>query len=393
MKKSGIDQMLRLLFTTLLFAPLFASETFVSSKICRTCHPLIYKEYYGSMHRKASIYNDPVHNAVWQRHPLRQKGRYNCAPCHSPSDTKLMEALEAKRTALPEPNEIQKEEPIGCSYCHRIASILPGDKANGNLLGKKERHYFAAKEGKSEKWVLEYHKKSALMGLSKKSSGSPFHTIDYSNSGFSNGKICIGCHAFKKNGHGFEVCSMDLERSKKGERNCITCHMPQVSGPRSTLSETGTHAFHGFAGLHNRPDLLARNIKLTLQKANGKLMVTLENEADHTLFAHPLRLGQLRVRILRNKEEIILPPVDFYTILGADGKAAPPWSAREVLKQNRIEAHETLRIPFDLPLRPKDRVTVTFGCYIVEPERAEKLGIDPDSPSNWRPLKTIHSVF
>ncbi|WP_457598318.1 multiheme c-type cytochrome [Hydrogenimonas sp.] len=384
----------RSLLTLLFFISLLpASENFVSSKICRGCHPLIYKEYYGSMHRRSSIYNDPVHNAVWQKHPLRQKGRYNCAPCHSPSDTKLMEALEAKKTALPEPNDIQKEEPIGCSYCHRIEAVIPGKKANRNLIAPKSRTYFAAKGGKSENSVIRYHKEEAMMGLSKRGSGSPFHTIDYSNSGFSSGKMCIGCHAFKKNSHGLSVCSMDLERSKKGERNCITCHMPKIKGAKSTLSAEGTHTYHGFSGLHNRPELLAKSVKLTVQKANGKLMVTLENEADHTLFAHPLRLAQLRVEIQRGSETLKIDPVDFYTTLGKDGRPAMPWTADSILESNRIEAHETVHFPFDVPLQENDRVTVTLGYFIVNPKAAVRLGLSDSDSTEFTVLKRVRFTF
>ncbi len=367
------------LLSLFLLVPLVltASESFQSSKICKGCHPLIYAEYQESMHRKSSIFNDPVHRAVWEKHPLLKKKRYSCAKCHTPSDTKLMKALKSNRPALPEPNEIQKEEPIGCTYCHRIEQIERGEKSNSNTISQKERTYFAAKEGKRENRVVRYHKTSDMMGLSKKSEGSPFHVIDYSNLNFSNGKMCLGCHEYKKNGKGFIVCTMDLERSKKGKTNCITCHMPQVAGAISTLSEGGSHAYHGFSGLHNRPELLAKYIEIDVSSSDEGISVTLKNKADHTLFAHPVRVGELHTEVVRGNRRIELPTVYFYTKLGKDGKPAMPWDADSVLSQNRIEAHETFKKSFSFKTAPGDKITATLGYRIVNPKAAQKLGIEP----------------
>ncbi|BBG65050.1 hypothetical protein NNO_0347 [Hydrogenimonas sp.] len=376
------------------FTALFAVQKFESSKICKTCHPLIYREYSDSMHRKSSIYNDKVHRAVWNMHPLKKKRKYNCATCHSPSDRKLIEALKDGRPALPEKGEIQKYEPIGCTYCHRIERIEHGKKANINIVSEKSRLYYAAKNGRTEKSVVKYHKTSDMMGLGKSSEGSPFHTIDYGNVNFSNGRMCLGCHEFKKNSKGFPVCSMDLERSKNGKRNCITCHMPQVEGPISTLSGEKSHAYHGFSGLHNRPELLADWVKLKVKSDSaGKLMVVLKNEADHTLFAHPLRLAQLRVTVKRGAEEFKLPPVEFFTVLGKDGRPAMPWAAETVLKQNRIEAHESLKIDFDFNLERGDRVKAVLGYYIVNPKAAKKLGIEKGRLTEFHTLKTERFTF
>ncbi len=382
-----MKKILTLFYLSLL--ALSAAEPFTSSKICKNCHPIIYKEYSESMHKNSSIFNDPVHAAVWNKHPLRKKGRYSCAPCHSPSDTRLTEALTKGKKALPKKDEIQTDEPIGCSYCHRIESIKHGKKRNINIISKKAKLYYAAHNGKSEKRVVKFHEESTLGGLGKKSAGSPFHTIDYSNENFSNGKICIGCHEFKKNSKAFSVCSMDLERSKRGKKNCITCHMPQVSGPISTLSDEKSHAFHGFAGLHVRPDLMQKHINLKAETKNGKLVVTLENLADHTLFAHPLRLAQLRVTIKRGNEDIELKPVNFYTILGKDGKPAMPWEAESVLKQNRIEAHEKVEMEFDFKPKSEDIVEAVLGFYIVNPKAGEKLGLKDSEVTKFKKLLNL----
>ena len=52
---------------------------FGTSKACQKCHPAIYNEFYSSSHRKSSIYNDPIHKAVWDKHPLKESEKYPCA--------------------------------------------------------------------------------------------------------------------------------------------------------------------------------------------------------------------------------------------------------------------------------------------------------------------------
>ncbi|WP_456450594.1 multiheme c-type cytochrome [Hydrogenimonas sp.] len=386
--------MIRISFTLLFAASLFASGGFVKSKVCSKCHPTIYKEYMGSMHRNSSVENDPVHKAVWDKHPLKAKQKYNCAVCHTPTDTKLVEAFKKGEPALPEANAIQRDEPIGCATCHRIRSIRTHTKQNENLYNDKPKYYYAAKNGKTLDKTVEFHETSSFFGLSKKTAGSPFHTIDYSNKLFANGYICLGCHDHKRNKQGFAICDIQRKKAAPSEkRNCITCHMPQVKGSLSTISETKTHAYHGFAGVHVRPDLLAKSIGLKAEKRGNGIVVTVKNEADHRLFSHPLRLGQLQVSIDRDGKTLELKPVDFFTMLGHKGKPAMPWVATEVLKENGIGAKETRTFAFDATLRKGDRVTVTLGYYIVNPKAAKKLGITDESLSEFKVLKSQTFAF
>ncbi|WP_456485176.1 multiheme c-type cytochrome [Hydrogenimonas sp.] len=377
----------------LISASLFGSSAFAPSKLCKKCHPLIYKEYSQSMHKKSSIYNDPVHKAIWLKHPLRKKSEYVCAVCHTPSDTSLIKALKEKKPALPKPNEIQMNEPIGCATCHRIESIERHTKQNSNVYSQKRKYYYAAKNGKRVDKVLKFQSKSSFFGLTHDIEGSPFHTIDYSNGGFSDGKICLGCHDHKRNEKKLAICSMDIKKSDKDRNNCITCHMPQVQGSFTTIVKSRTHAYHGFAGLHTNPGLLSKSIDLKAKSGDKGLSITIENGADHKLFAHPLRLAQLRVQIDRNGETIKLEPVNFFTILGKGGKPAMPWSADSILKQNVIKAHEKRRIDIAFTPRKGDEVHVTLGYYIVNPKAAKKLGITRKDLMTFRTLVSRSFLF
>ena len=380
-----------LLFPALLLAALQA-ESFVSSKVCKQCHPLIYKEYAASLHRNASIYNDPVHKAVWDRHPAKAKERYGCAACHTPTDTKLTADLNAKKPAMPEPNRWEKEEAINCAYCHRIESIEKHTRFNTNRISPKAKTFFAAKNGKTTGEVLKFHREKSFFGLSGGVTGSPFHTIDYGNRNFVSGETCMGCHDHKRNAKGFAVCDMEVKAG--GKATCISCHMPQVKGSFSTIVDSKTHAYHGFAGVYNAPQALAKTVRLSVEKNRDGFTAVIVNDANHRLFAHPLRLGLLKATIGRDGREIALKPVAFYRVIGVDGKPSMPWLAEEVVRENAIGAFERKAVFFDTPLQPGDRLTLTLGVYPVNPKAAKKLGLGGDkSATEFVPFVTKHFDF
>jgi len=382
MKKFGISLLLAL--------SLAQAASFAPSRVCKTCHPAIYNEYMTSMHRKSSVVNDPVHQAVWNKHPLKAKQRYTCAACHSPTDTALTKALKESAPALPDAdNPVQQDEPIGCATCHRIRDIKTHPARNINIYNDTPKHYYAAKNGKTVASQVKFHEERSVFGLNSKTTGSPFHTIDYTNPRFTDGTVCLGCHDHKRNKHGLAICNIDRNTTApSGKETCITCHMPQVKGSLSTITQTPTHAFHGFAGLHVRPRLLAKHLGLKADTDGGKLRISVENKADHRLFTHPLRLGELRVTVERDGMHITLPPVHFYTVLGRDGKPAMPWIADRVLKHNGIGAKETRTFTFDAVPQKGDRVTVTLGYHIVNPKTAKKLGITDPALQKFTVLKS-----
>ena len=357
----------------------FYSQAALEDAACKKCHPVIFQEYQDSMHAKASIYKDPIHKAVWDKHPAKQKGNYKCAKCHTPSDHALVEG----KTKLTD-NAIQENEPISCQLCHRIQSVEKHAKANKNIMSKKEKYFFSAnKEKKGQKIIFKEEK--TLFGLMTKTSGSPYHDIDYSNENFYTGEMCMGCHAHKQNGKGFVVC--DLEVKKKNDKNtCISCHMPKVKGSLANQKESKTHAFHSISIHNGTPETLTKYVKLSLDTTANGFTVSIKNEATHTLFPQPLRLNQLRVEIERGDKTITLDPKNFVRIIGTNGKPSMPWLATEVLKDTTIKAHETRKVDFTTKLQKGDVVTVRFGYYIANPKAAEKLDIKEKSATEFTVL-------
>ena len=363
---------LKLFTITLLLLSYAQSNTKLENTACKKCHPVIFSEYQSSMHAKASPFKDPIHNAVWQRHPDNKSGHYRCAKCHTPAD----HLLAAKRAPLTD-NAIQRDEPISCQSCHRIESIEKHAKANRNILHPKEKYFFSA--DKNRKGLkIEFKKESLMFGLATRVSGSPYHDIDYSNENFYNGNLCMGCHSHKQNSKGFTVCDLEVKQGDS-KANCISCHMPQTKGSLANQKQSGTHAFHG-ANIHQGiPKHLSQYIKLSLAKYTQGFDIAVKNEVTHTLFPQPLRLNRLRVTIERGDTHIDLKPTDFRRVIGTDGKPSMPWLADTLLEDTTIKAGETRKIHYDTLLQKGDSVVVEFGYYIVHPKAAKKLALpDPE---------------
>jgi hypothetical protein len=359
---------------------LLSAQEGLENRTCKACHPKIYQEYKDSIHSKASIFSDPIHRAVWDKHPAKAKGNYNCAKCHTPSDHALLE----KKAPLQE-NAIQQTEPISCQQCHRIESIEKHSKSNTNILTKKKKYFFAADTALKGQ-VIKFKEESSFFGLFTKTTGSPYHTIDYSNELFYNGDVCMGCHSHKENGKGFIVCDLEVKQGNSKE-TCISCHMPKVAGPLANQKVSGKHAFHGNNIHSGTPKTLTKYLHLDLAPNDQGFTVSIKNDATHTLFPQPLRLAQLRVSIEREGKTITLEPHSFARVIGTDGKPAMPWLADSVLSDTTIKALETRQIAFDTPLKKGDEVLIEFGYYAVNPKVAEKLGLDKKQAGDFSVLK------
>lgn len=350
------------LFFTLLSAVLLNAN---ESKVCKQCHPVIYDEYYKSSHRNSSVFNNPIHNAMWQAHPKVQEG-YTCAKCHSPSDK------EALQKGILTSNETQIHEPISCVYCHSIKDVQEGDGSNANVIHNKAREFFTAQEGKEGK--ATYKKEVSWFGLKKEPKSSPFHKIDYDNKNYYSGNVCMGCHSHTNNEHGLDIIMLDALISDKDKNSCVTCHMPQVPGTKVTINETKTHAYHGIAAIHQNTQMMGEHIDFKVSKANGGFNVELVNRANHALFGQAFRQGVLKAEIKRGGSVIELEPFVFERILAKDGADAMPWEADEIKKDTLIYAKKT--VAFDESLKSGDRLTLTLGVQRISKDGAKKLGLE-----------------
>ncbi len=369
------------LMPILLSLPLFLSAA--TTTTCKMCHPAIYKEYKESIHANSSIYKDPIFNAVWKRHPLQKKGEFKCAKCHTPNNNALI-----KRNTQLQPNTIQRYEPISCQNCHQIESIHKGKFMNKNIYNKKRRYFYSADVKRKGQKVF-FKETSKFFGLIKSSVGSPYHDIDYSNENYYNGNACLGCHAHKKIQNGFEVCSLEVKNSPKSKETCISCHMPKTLGSFVNLKNTSSHANHDISLRNDNFKELAKYIDLTLSHTADGFQILIKNHANHALFVHPLRLGQLRISLNKHPLKVI----NFHRIIGNNGKATLPWLADTVLKDTTLKAFESRTINMKYNIQKGDSVEVTLGYYLITPKAAQKLGITNKKLLQFRVLKRITNKF
>lgn len=353
----------------------------VKSNTCKGCHPTIYGEFYDSSHRKSSTFEDPIHKAVWDLHPNKQKESYTCAKCHTPSDLKLLKNLKENKKALPIKNDVQTQEAISCAYCHSIKDIKEHPKMNENILTLKDKVFYSANENHRDEKNKEFKDEVSMFGMVKKKSGSPFHKIDYSNQNFYTGKMCMGCHGKLQNENSFDLCKVDMKGAKDEETNCISCHMPKIQGTSTSIKITKTHRFHGFATASSNQDLLAKYVKIKFKQKSNYFEISIKNEASHNLFLQPLRLALLKVNVLRDAKKLEQKTISFARIIGKDAKPTMPWLADSEISNNMLKANERRVLKYDFKLEKDDKVEVIFGYYRVNPKMLKKLKLENDPRS------------
>jgi hypothetical protein len=364
-----------LLWTSLLIS-LFAIPN--ESKICKSCHPTIYNEYYESSHRKASTVNNPIHKAYWEKFPKSKKG-YTCAKCHSPSDT-----LAVQSGKLTE-NSIQRDEPISCVFCHTIKSVDSGEMENKNISTGAHKEFYTAQIEKKGEDKAAYKTETSWFGLVKKTENSPYHKIDYNNENYYTGKVCMGCHSHTNNEHNLDIIMLDAFIDKKDKHTCISCHMPQVAGTKVTLHQSKTHAYHGIAGIHNMNEEMGKYISFDVNKTKDGFTLDVINHANHALFGQVYREGKLFVSIEREGKMIHLKPFSFIRILGKNKQHALPWDANEVLKDTLIYNHRKLH--YSEKLQAGDKLFLKLGVQMLSKEGQKVLGLEDPTMSDLHVLK------
>ncbi|MDQ7062118.1 MAG: multiheme c-type cytochrome [Sulfurimonas sp.] len=334
----------------------FAAMHFEKNQKCSECHPKIYEEYKTSQHGNSTVFDDPIHGAVYDKHPMKNKmQKYRCAKCHTPTADNMEQLLRPKNGVIPDPHNETQNEAIACAYCHRITDIMPGKAMDTNVISKDMRTYFTRSSQPKE---------------------SSFHTIKTNTEVFKDAKLCMGCHTHKSNKVGFDVCSTE-KANMSDTNNCISCHMPQVDGAPSILSKSKKHTFHGFPGLHGDLSLLSKYVVLDFKHTKKNFTVSVDHKATHSSTLHPLRMAKLVVSIEREGKIIKMKPKKLLKVIGnakgASPKPTPPWLADRIIKDTRIPANTKKDFNYDFKVKSGDKVTATFGYYLVKPKALKKF--------------------
>ena len=352
------------LYLIISLSSLIANDTahnFAPSSDCKACHPQIYSEFSGSMHANSTPQKDPIHKAVWDKSPEKNKqNRYACGKCHTPAADNL-DAMKTKgQTAMPIAENETHQEGISCAYCHRIKDIELHEKHNTNIMTKTEKNYF---------------------GTLKDHIESPYHGIvSEDNEHMQNGNVCIGCHSHKMNKHKLNVCSTNVDNEMDGA-NCVSCHMPKVKGSVSNLNERKEHTFHGFAGSHSNMDMLEKYVDISVLRQINNFIVNIDNRTSHALLLHPLRTAVLKVSVTRDSKTTKLKDEVFVRVIGHNKKPTMPWAATTTLKDTMIKANEKRSVKYDFKVIKGDKIDVILGWFLVNPKAVKKLGLQNDKTS------------
>lgn len=338
---------------------LFANDgvhEFAKSAECQSCHPVIYNEYYSSMHANATPDKDPIHRAVWDKHPHKNKlEQYSCGKCHSPSADNLDKMMANGEKALFDSKNETHQEAIGCAYCHRIESIEKHKQSNTNIISKEQKSYY---------------------GSSRSTLDSPYHKIlTEKNDHFANGNVCIGCHSHNLNSHGLNLCSTNVN-DELSQANCVSCHMPKVDGSVSVVNETKKHSFHGFAGAHAHSDMLQKYVDISIIQNIDHFLINIDNQTSHALLLHPMRLAVLKISVFREGKTTELKEEQFVRVIGKDSKPAMPWEADTTLVDTMIKSNEKRVVKRDFKIQKGDRVDVTLGWFLAHPKSLPSLGLE-----------------
>ncbi|HEY5448032.1 MAG TPA: multiheme c-type cytochrome, partial [Polyangia bacterium] len=94
-------------------------EALLDPEACKTCHPVAYQEWSGSMHAYAS--EDPVFRAMNQRAQRETSGALGdfCVKCHAPMAVRTGMTTDGLNLDSVPP----KMKGVTCYFCHAVESV------------------------------------------------------------------------------------------------------------------------------------------------------------------------------------------------------------------------------------------------------------------------------
>ncbi len=402
-------------------------DRFISPETCQGCHDKIFEQWENSMHNLS--HKDPVYlrTAQFLRKGLINEGEIkeaeSCVKCHTPVGvvTGFPEKLSDDLSKTPE----IATQGIQCDYCHSAVTIK--QMYNNGLVLKPG-------QGEDEPGIKYGPFDDPI---------PDFHEAQYSKM-HTESKICGTCHDVKHLAFGTNLETTYTEwknspyNSKDPEKKieCQGCHMyqrpgipstgstprPENPGSATDYSDERPHLFtHYFVGanssvpgsfeardkgrmaierLQNAATLFV-DTSLIKQK---KINITVANTgAGHSI---PTGVGDLRqvwleitiqdkaskiifqTGALNDKHELSRDAVIFRTVFGDEkgNEVINIAKAKQVLKDNRIKAKQSVIEIIDLPLVPrKDAMIIVRLLYRGMPRKI--LNMIPGKP--FEPLPII----
>jgi hypothetical protein len=360
------------------------AEPFQESGQCASCHPQIFKEWQESFHAKSSVHTDSAHNAVYQAFSkfLTSKGKkpnYHCANCHAPMSDNLKELMSGD--ALPDSKNASQVAGVGCTFCHRIEAINPGENFNQYRLNKDGAYHI----GRAVTAQPKAHKIAE----------SPL---------FTDGEVCMGCHGHKLNSHETPICLMTDE----GKSNCITCHLPKVAGSPTVGADATTHFSHTMAGGHDLAMLQQAadlEIKVQGKGMERQVVVTVQNKTEHTFpSTNPMRMAFIKVQA-KDKNGTVLwenfkkdplkedrQAVFFKAFKAGEQVGVPSWQAESLAFDTRLKRGESKVLTYPLYSNEISEVEAELVYLLFPPKAFESFAIPKDGVNDKRASVVKKSV-
>lgn len=324
---------------TALLALLFArgpapahAQTYQYAAVCKACHAEIHRTWQSSQH--AAAFTDPAFQLPYDRMRRRNPRKtYECEQCHNPM-----------RFLLPKGDprsDIFSREGVTCDFCHSVSSV--------DAKGPFPR--YRARPG-------------VKFGPHPESPGKGPHVTQISRLHITS-EFCAGCHEFR-NEHGVPILSTVSEWEKSFYRgtgvHCQFCHLPELFDARFIDGKKKKGPLdHAMVGGHSR-ERLSRAIPvrahLVLSGGGARVQVSVKNElVGH---ATPTGIPTHRLRLVATLFDAAGNPLDrreeiFERVVGdGTGRALTRpeeifVSAREVLKDTRLQPKETREVRFSFP--------------------------------------------
>ena len=345
-------------------APSLAQE-YQSAAVCTECHAEIYRTWQGSRH--ATAFTDPAFRLPYDR--LRRENprkTFACEQCHNPMRFLLPQG-DPRAAAF-------SLEGVTCDFCHSVSAVD----------AKRPFPRYKARAG------VKFGPHPGRTGVGPHvTQFSPLHITS---------EFCAGCHEFR-NEHGVLILSAVSEWEKSFYRgtgiHCQFCHLPELFDARFIDGKRKKGPIdHAMVGGRSR-ERLARAIpmraRLDLTGKEAQVVVSVKNElVGH---ATPTGIPTHRLRLTATLFDAAGNALDsrvetFERVVGdGTGKALTRpeeifVSAREELKDTRLQPKETREVRFSFPAAKEAPATASVALTYEIPTP----DIAPTNRSNEIPI-------
>jgi len=160
------------------------SNFFLTSEVCKRCHPDIYEQWNSSMHHFSSFNNQWYRKSIeYMQDVVGTKPSKWCAGCHDHAvffngkfDTPIKDRINTR----------EAQAGLACTSCHSIVRVRSSMGNGGFVIEYPPLHDLATSDNKYLRWLHDFLIKTAP-APHRKVFMKPFHTKDTP-------EMCSACH-------------------------------------------------------------------------------------------------------------------------------------------------------------------------------------------------------